>query len=226
MRGISPPASAASSHSVGCNSTPSAVDGVADRGDHFGAAVGRHGSRSGAVAGRLGRLTGVRSAWSRDDEILGAGKPQLVQGDGLGKLFHKSAELGEFPGDRFGRGACLLGGVVGDLAALALERDGAAAEFGDLPGEIAGAAGEVGDLATDVGAVTQPAGDGVIDRHSGQRRDPDDHRFGGAEPDEQIERDADRCGDQRHTEHDEYGTKPQHGGSTSCVRITRGSAVG
>ena len=122
--------------------------------------------------------------------VPAAGELELVQRDGLGELLHQGAELGELAGDRLVGGAGLFGGAVGDLVALALQRGGPAAQLGHLAGEVAGAAGQVGDLAADVGAVAQPRGDGVVDRKPGQHRDRDDHRFGGVQAGQQIERGA------------------------------------
>ena len=169
------------------------------------AAVGRAG-----VALELGR---ARLGWA-GGEGTAAGfrlgperfKRRIVGGDRFGKLLDQGGDLAELGGDRRGGGPRGLGRA----AALALDSGKAAADLGDLTGQVAGAAGQVGDLVADVGAVTQPARYRIVECQRGEHGHGDDGRFGAAQPERQIEDRAAGAGDQHHAYGDEYGAQPHH----------------
>ena len=93
---------------------------------------------------------------------------------------------------------------------LALHRAEPAAEFGNLPGDIAGAAGKAGDLVVHFRAVAFAASDGVIDGKRGQDAERDQRCIGGCEAEAQIKHGADRHRDKHHADGNKNGADAHH----------------
>ena len=119
---------------------------------------------------------------------------------------HRFGEMPQAAGKLLDLGSKRLG--VGERPAdrrldLVFHNAEAAVEFGHLPGEIARAASNVRDLIADLGAVVLAAGDSVVDREPAQHAKPDKSRVGDRDCEAEMQRHADRCGNEHHAEGDE-----------------------
>ena len=183
------------------------LDRLADGRDHLAAVDNR--SLGGCGRGRAAAAGDGLVFVGRNVELL-AGKFQVVERDRLGKLFHQRPEFRDFGAD-----ASVAVRVCSAAASMICHCGSPGPRFGGpfghLMGQVGSAAGQVGDLAADVKAVAQPSGDGVVDRKPGQHRDRNHHRFGGLKTGQQVERRADRGGDQDHANDNKNGTQPRHG---------------
>ena len=130
----------------------------------------------------------------------------VVAGDGDRELLDQRSQLADFAGH--GLDAVGAGGIRRHH--LALDGGEAAAELGDLAGEVGGAARQVRDLAADVGAIAQPHRDGVVEDQEGQRGERHDRGFRSADAGHRIQDQAEGCCDQHHADGDENRGNADH----------------
>ena len=194
---------------------PLRIDGAAHRGDDDVAGeAGERGDLGQLRPGGRCRLGGIadgrcRSRWRRrrsNRRRCGRCSASLVLGNGFGKLPDQPRKLLDLGGQRLRRRRRL----VGDAFELAFHGAEAAAEFGDLAGDVARPAGKPGYLIVDLGAVGFAAGDRVIDRQRGQDAKRAQGRIGERKTEAEKQHRAQRRGDEHHAQCGKNGADAHH----------------
>ncbi len=190
-----------------------AVDGRGDRRAHAFAADGaEHAAGSGKGFGfaerqrSLGDRRRVQHRLRRLRHHALLLQDRLVAGNGLGQLLDHRTEFADLDRQRIDRATRAIDASAHVLVHVVEPPR----HLGHLPRQIGGAARQVANLVAEMAAVAQPAGNAVVEHHADERCQRHDRRGARVDLEAEIERRADRGGDEHHAGRDENGADASH----------------